>query len=287
METTVTLEELARATEDLPLVEKDNDKNDGAPAALMTSRTHAHEACKSGLSAVPGRPAEPSEADIATLTAQYRKAVNGLYEAYVFGQMLMAVKTRLEAAPRDAARGTAGRIVGNNGNSMPEMAGWNAGTGLKAWLAEHCPEINYSTARRFLAVAENTNAALAAQAQDGATGMSLPHAGGLVMSAEGAPSSLSLFSPSEAQVRAFLEGKSQRAILRRGGSREGAGRKAKDFAKALDANGEVAWHEIEEPLAALSELIVAQGRHTRLNPADLETLRASIDLIHERVHAEA
>ena len=93
--------------------------------------------------------------------------------------------------------------------------------------------------------------------------------------------------PSEEAVKAYLAGKSQRAILRRGGSREGAGRKAKDYAKALDANGEVAWHEIEEPLAALSELIVAQARHTRLNPADLETLRASIDLIHERVHAEA
>ena len=101
----------------------------------------------------------PSPEDIATLTTQYRKAVNGLYEAYRFGQMLAQVKARLEAAFGDAARGTAEISGGKNAI----VGGWNAGTGLKAWLAEHCPEINYSTARRFLAIAEKTNAALAAQ----------------------------------------------------------------------------------------------------------------------------
>lgn len=242
----VTLAELACATEDLPLE---------TPAAPTS--------CGASLAMRAPAPLEPTAADIATLTAQYRKAVNGLYEAYVFGQMLMAVKSRLEApSPGDATRGTA-RCEQDHGGALAEP-GWNAGTGLKTWLAEHCPEINYSTARRFLSIAEKTQIALVGGVQEDEA-----------------------WKPSEAQVRAFLEGKSQRAILRRGGSRAGAGRKAKDYAKALDANGEVAWHEIEEPLAALSELIVAQARHTRLNPADLETLRASIDLIHERVHAEA
>lgn len=142
--------------------------------------------------------------------------------------------------------------------------------GLKGWLAEHCPEINYSTARRFLSVAEKTNLALGEEATSDP------------LAANG-----SACEPCEQAVRAYLEGKSQRAVLRRGGAREGSGRKAKDYAAALDANGEVAWKEIEEPLAALSELIVSQRRHTRLSAADLETLRAAIDLLHERVHADA
>lgn len=269
METTVTLEELARATEDLPLETPAAPTSSGASLA---TRTPSEEHLPPATCHLPPS-AEPSEADIATLTAQYRKAVNGLYEAYKFGQMLLAVKARLEATfTGDDTRVTARE--GANGGTIA-AGGWNAGSGLKGWLAEHCPDIAYHTARRFLAVAENTNAALALQAEAGDGDDQTSN-----------PPNLQT-SPSEEAVKAYLAGKSQRAILRRGGSREGAGRKAKDYAKALDANGEVAWHEIEEPLAALSELIVAQGRHTRLNPADLETLRASIDLIHERVHAEA
>ena len=254
----------------------------------------------------PQSPLAPTEQEVALLTTQYRKAVNGLYEAYRFGQMLLRVRERLEALTqrtadsgqrtaafrdgsaegpegdpqaspenqgfsRGAARGTAREVtVGANGNAI--TPGWNAGTGLKGWLGVYCPEINYSTARRFLSVAEKTHAALGSG--DSPVDCSLSTVD-------------SAAEPSEQAVRDFLEGKSQRQVLRRGGAREGAGRKAKDYAAALDANGEVAWREIEEPLAALSELIVSQRRHTRLSAADLETLRAAIDLLHERVHADA
>ena len=139
---------------------------------------------------------EPTAEDVAMLTRQYQKALDGLYEAYRFGMMLRAVKERLDAAdgagacaaptppaeaqgasPRPAptgadfvdaemgdghdartegfsgesARGLAREMtVGRNGNILHE-GGWNRGTGLKAWLARYCPEINYSTAKRFLA----------------------------------------------------------------------------------------------------------------------------------------
>lgn len=309
METTVTLAELSHNTRHIEACAVGVRGREGEtlpvsaqPAAPLASSRRA---------------AEPSEADIATLTAQYRKAVNGLYEAYVFGQMLLAVKRALEgfgegaARPLDPAaglsparqvsgdtetlknqgftgdttRGTAREMTqsGANGGTLA-AGGWNAGTGLKAWLAEHCPEINYSTARRFLAVAEKTNAALALQAEDGATGMSLPHAGGLVMSAEGAPSSLSSFSPSEAQVRAFLEGKSQRQII--GGKRAGAGRPRKDWEAALGQSPEAAMKRLEEALAPLNELVVVKRTHRMLSEVDLETVRAAIDLLHERVHED-
>ena len=88
-------------------------------------------------------------------------------------------------------------------------------------------------------------------------------------------------------MRAFLAGKSQRAVLRLGGKREGAGRKAKDWAAALEASPEIAWKELSEPLERLSALIVRERRHAVLTPTDLHTLRDAIDLLHEVVHADA
>ena len=241
----------------------------------------------------------PTAEDVAMLTKQYQRALDGLYEAYRFGMMLRAFKARLEEAedaaaeaapaeplqnadaPCDAACGTARKIIGNNGNEMECAGGWNRGMGLKGWLAQYCPEINYSTARRFLAVAEKTVAALALTdaAPVGAGRGEAPCAS----AGEGARSPF----PPEAKVREFLAGRSQRSILRLGGKREGAGRKAKDWAAALEASPEIAWKELSEPLDRLSDLIVRQRRHAVLTPTDLHTLRDAIDLLHEVVHADA
>ena len=219
-------------------------------------------------------PLAPSAEDIATLTTQYRKAVNGLYEAYLFGQMLAQVKARLEQFSGDAET-----TVGNNGNALA-APGWNAGTGLKAWLAQHCPEINYSTARRFLAVAEKTNAALAeSEAVPASPRAALSAGEGL---GRGAPETFP-----EETIRAYLEGKSQRQLLGRGGAREEAGRPRKDWEAALGQSPEAAMKRLEEALAPLNELVVVKQTHRLLAAADLETLRAAIDLLHERVHADA
>ena len=248
---------------------------------------------------------EPSAEDVALLTKQYQKALDGLYEAYRFGMMLRAVRIRLEEA--DAAAGES-RIANResyaltgdgqtaeplqNAVSLGETAcgtteristgdcginpGWRAGTGLKGWLATYCPEINYSTARRFLAVAEKTVAALALAeaAPDAPDG------------ANRSPFSV-LRSPDPDKVREFLAGRSQRSILRLGGKRPGAGRKAKDWAAALEASPEVAWKELSEPLDRLSDLIVRERRHAVLTAQDLHTLRDAIDLLHEVIHADA
>ena len=276
----------------------------------------------------------PTEQEVALLTTQYRKAVNGLYEAYRFGQMLAQVKARLEQFSGDAARDTASEVQvqgelaesPENQGSLGDAArgtawnvtpGWNAGTGLKAWLAEHCPEINYSTARRFLSIAEKTNAALAAQAladsgqrtadsrsrdgeSDGTQETDLHGSDGLSTSSAStvgddiAPRyartcQLSTVDcePSEQAVRDFLEGKSQRAVLRLGGKREGAGRKPKDWAAALGTSPEVAMKRLEEALVPLNELIVVKALHRLLAPADLETVRGAIDLLRERIWENA
>ena len=292
------------------------------PTPTVTLAEFAHGAPREAapLTPVPAAPT-PSPEDVETLTTQYKKAVNGLYEAYVFGTMLLAVKARLEGAarpldpapaqgagPRPApvgagfaetqeplentgsfgslTRETTERIsFGKNGI----VADWRAGTGLKAWLARHCPEINYKTACRFLAVAERTHAALAAASDPQAPGASessvSPSIWGEAPCAsagvEGAAQ-----APSEAAVRAFLEGKSQRAVLRAGGARAGAGRPRKDWAAALGTSPEAAFKRLEEALAPLNELIVVKGTHRLLAAGDLETVRAAVALLAARL-AEA
>ena len=78
----------------------------------------------------PVNPVQNSPADIAgALTTQYQAVVAAtgqmLREAVKFGAMLMELET----------------IVGKS------QGGRNGGgDGIKGWLAEHCPEINYSTA---------------------------------------------------------------------------------------------------------------------------------------------
>lgn len=303
------------------------------PTPTVTLAEFAHGAPRevapltpaASLTPVPAAPT-PSPEDVETLTTQYKKAVNGLYEAYVFGTMLLAVKARLEGAacpldpapaqgagPRPApvgagvmdaemrdghdagtegfsgesARGLAREMtVGRNGNILHE-GGWNRGTGLKAWLARYCPEINYSTAKRFLAVAERTHAALAAASDPQASGAS-PSSPAIWGEAPCASAGVegAAQAPSEATVRAFLEGKSQRAVLRAGGARAGAGRPRKDWAAALGTSPEAAFKRLEEALAPLNELIVVKGTHRLLVAADLETVRAAVALLAARL-AEA
>ena len=244
----------------------------------------------------------PSPEDIATLTTQYRKAVNGLYEAYRFGQMLAQVKARLEQFTSSLTRENASGITVQGANGGTLNPGWNAGTGLRGWIAEHCPEINYKTALRFLAIAEKTNLALAAQSTvdsrqgaasrdgeadgtrdfNGSDGLSTSSA-----STVGCQLSTVDCEPSEQAVRDFLEGKSQRAVLRLGGKREGAGRKPKDWAAALGESPMVAMKRLEAALVPLNELIVVKALHRLLAPADLETVRGAIDLLRERIWENA
>ena len=85
----------------------------------------------------PVNPVQNSPADIAgALTTQYQAVVAAtgqmLREAVKFGAMLMELET----------------IVGKS------HAGRDSeGDGIKGWLAEHCPEINYNTAKVYKSLA--------------------------------------------------------------------------------------------------------------------------------------
>lgn len=98
-------------------------------------------------------PAQTQEQLAAALTAQWSRAQAGLVEIIRFGAMLSQVARQLEAPTRSPA-----------GERVPGH-GWNKGTGLKAWLAEHCPGINYKTAFGYM-VAANGLAREARLAED-------------------------------------------------------------------------------------------------------------------------
>jgi hypothetical protein len=135
--------------------------------------------------------AMPSEADVMLFRAQYERALNGLFEAWKFGEMMRILKAKMEgesvmegahAAPCTPAKaqgalpqgfGSLTREPTEKGSAVIStgrcgiVPNWRAGTGLKAWLRVHCPEVNYKTALRFLAIAEAVCKALPEGADEG------------------------------------------------------------------------------------------------------------------------
>ncbi len=131
---------------------------------------------RSCAGAVPGTASLPTPKE---LTCHYHAAINGLYYAFLFGKMLITVRENIGVLTRENAENISSGKSGITG-------GWNAGTGLKGWMDANCPEINYKTAYRFLQMAEK---ALQAMATLG-------------------------LEPTEENIKAFLEGKSQRQLLK-------------------------------------------------------------------------
>lgn len=80
--------------------------------------------------------AEPESHQLATqLTDQYKRAISGTRDILVFGAMMLQL----------------GGMLNQRGpNRDADATGPNAkGLGLKGWIEEHCPAINYETARSF------------------------------------------------------------------------------------------------------------------------------------------
>ena len=91
-----------------------------------------------------------AEAQAAELvTGAWREAQEGRRAILRFGLLMAAMEASMGAAsarslPRE-----------NAGMDFDQMHGWNRGTGLKSWLGEHCPEVNYKTAMGYKKAAIN------------------------------------------------------------------------------------------------------------------------------------
>lgn len=87
------------------------------------------------------------------MTAQYRRASaaagDAVKEMVIFGLMLDKVEAELSATRKRAENGAADFSLPRQ-TKIPERGRPSENT-LKAWLAEHCPEVNYKTALDYRA----------------------------------------------------------------------------------------------------------------------------------------
>lgn len=137
------------------------------------------------------------------VTEQYRKAISGCLEMIRFGAMMIEVST---VVSRVRLRSAEGRIEGRE-------------QGLKGWLEEHCPEVNYKTALRFMALAEGVQRTcglpvglpmhLALPGPDGAIDIEAEWE----RQGPGRPVSAERLKELRAQVWELVEGKSARQLL--------------------------------------------------------------------------
>jgi len=107
------------------------------PTSIRTARPSASVVAGGGD---PGSLVATDDDSIlaAQLRDQYERATGGMREVLKFGAMLMKLRELIETGPR------ADQFVGGRGNEG----------GVRLWLRTHCPDISYSTAQRFLAIAE-------------------------------------------------------------------------------------------------------------------------------------
>jgi hypothetical protein len=189
-----------------------------------------------------GVPYEPGE-----ITAAWGMAVKGLYNQVAFGAMLCELDAVIS---RVRPRSENGQISGRE-------------DGLKAWLNDNCPTVNYKTAMRWKGMAEVACAAL----QEAGTPMParlIPVAAGMLP-----PDGESFdFDKGKVALEKLLNGRSQRdlmAALRGPGRPRGtpsAGRRALTAAEKTDH----AWTEIKELLGKVAAY--TQGPWIEMLPED-------------------
>ncbi len=156
-----------------------------------------HEMVQTGANSLS--PVSCADETAAVVSAQWTRAQNGLGEIIRFGAMMVAIDRAL--APSN------------------KRAGLYGGKTLKGWLSEHCPEINYNTARGYRDAALGVAAAA-----------ELPDALPLLALMDGAADEM---DATRARVMQIISGASialLKGASRRGGARPGAGRPVKTLA---------------------------------------------------------
>lgn len=124
------------------------------------------------------------------LTEQYQRAVGGIREVLVFGAMMIRLRDHLAI---DSTRGV------NSGGGR-----YTKGSGMKAWLREHAPNVAEGTAYRFMDIAEGLRKEFSLGAR-----VDLEW---LLTTPADAITDEKLRAKRE-QIFAFIEGKSQRQLL--------------------------------------------------------------------------
>lgn len=209
-------------------------------------------------SPIAGGPSAPLvEADAArALSKQYRRAVAGTREILIFGAMM----DRL------------GVVLSRQNNSHGPQT---IGTGLKAWLARHCPEINYKTAYAFLNLARGMVRALSLPAE-----ADVPRLLGAQVKELGEEE-----RPLRKKLDEALAGKSRRQLEfdfgiragksegQLGGAREGAGRKG--FSEVAEQMRIDTFFGAER-MGPIIEAVLTKRWHLRIGNADMRRALAEM-----------
>lgn len=208
----------------------------------------------------------PADVQIAAkLTEQYRKAIAGTREVLVFGAMMMQLGHVLELQNMVDEKG---RIIGREG-------------GLKAWIEEHCPSINYKTAHGFYALAKGLREALAIPITTDIHRLLTAPADAL--------------TKKEAKIREEIDGaisgksarqlefdfgirKARAALPPSGGAREGAGRKPYSLTRE---QAELEAFFSKDALGALAKAVLEKRWHLRLDDEKKSVLLAIAERLAE------
>ena len=189
----------------------------------------------------------------AAVSAQWTRAQNGLAEIVRFGAMMVAIGNVIE--------------TGRHRNQ-------HSGQTLKGWLSEHCPEVNYNTARGYRDAALGVAAAA-----------ELPDALPLLALMDGAADEM---DATRARVMQIISGASIALLKdakRRGGAREGAGRPRRDLdaeVAALNVDPALAAIECNGYVGKLYEWAITRDGWGCLTDRDLVTARATLKDILKR-----
>lgn len=158
-------------------MKKRNDRK-GLAAAVETAR--AESPCDTaGLAprtqdreAVVVDAAAYESATAAHLSSQYRRAegARGAFvrEAVAFGAMMIEAERELESFVTAVTKLNNLSKRGRNGEGR-------ANSGLEGWLAEHCPEINYDTARKYKSMAAKMVAMMGGESAEVLAALRSPH----------------------------------------------------------------------------------------------------------------
>lgn len=180
-------------------------------SADVAESAPVHEMVQTGANSLS--PVSCADETAAVVSAQWTRAQNGLGEIIRFGAMMVAIDRALAPANK--------------------RGGLYGGRTLKGWLSEHCPEVNYFTARGY----KDAALGVAAAAE-------LPDAMPLLALMDGAAAFAPEMDAVRARVMQIISGASiglLKAASRRGGARPGAGRPTKTDPAPAHVEAGAAW----------------------------------------------
>ena len=210
---------------------------------------------RGGRTGTPLPDGDGEKAAAKALPKQYRRAGAGTREILIFGAMM------------DRLGGVLSR------QNTPSA--YQPGTGLKAWLAKHCPEIHYHTAYAFLNLARGMVRALSLPAE-----ADVPRLLGARVKELGEEE-----RPLRKKLDEALAGKSRRQLEfdfgiragksegQLGGKREGAGRKG--FSEVAEQMRIDAFFGAER-MGPLIEAVLTKRWHLRIGNADMRRALAEM-----------